>query len=269
MGARREKPARAPRLPAGLAEMVDGYRWRRDTVGEAGAAVYRLHAAGRPTLYLKRGRGAGARDVADEAARMAWLGRHIDVPQVVHFTATPGAVWLLMGAVPGRTAHQVLEAEPERRPETVAAIAAWLRRLHALPVETCPFNSAHPLRLAHAWDRMQAGEVDESDFCDEHFGWPAERVWERMTGLLPLAPDPVVTHGDFSLDNILLADGRVTGCIDLGRVGVADRYQDLAILWSCLGEFDASLGERLFATYGVDTPDRRKIAFHLCLDEFF
>ena len=66
-----------------------------------------------------------------------------------------------------------------------------------------------------------------------------------------------------------MLDGEVVGCIDVGRVGIADRYQDLAILWSCLGEFDPSLQQRFLTQYGVTDLDRRKLQFHLLLDELF
>ena len=96
-----------------------------------------------------------------------------------------------------------------------------------------------------------------------------EQVWEAMQRLLPLTPDSVVTHGDFSLDNLLIKDGEVIGCIDTGRVGIADRYQDLAILLNCLTEFDAALQERFLKQYGIDEPDQDKLQFHLLLDELF
>ncbi|MEE6076968.1 phosphotransferase, partial [Avibacterium paragallinarum] len=64
-------------------------------------------------------------------------------------------------------------------------------------------------------------------------------------------------------------EGKLIGCIDVGRVGIADRYQDLAILWNCLGEFSPSLQKRLFHKYGIDNPDMNKLQFHLMLDEFF
>ena len=151
----------------------------------------------------------------------------------------------------------------------VDALAAFMRRLHAIPVSECSFNSDHACRLARARERIEAGVVDVDDFDKEREGWTAEQVWEAMHRLLPLAPDPVVTHGDFSLDNLLIVEGKVVGCIDVGRAGIADRYQDLAVLWNCLEEFEPSLQERLVAQYGIADPDRRKLQFHLLLDELF
>jgi aminoglycoside 3'-phosphotransferase-1 len=66
-----------------------------------------------------------------------------------------------------------------------------------------------------------------------------------------------------------MRDGAVVGCIDAGRVGIADRYQDLAILWSCLGEFDPRLQDRLLERYGIADRDQAKMQFHLMLDELF
>jgi aminoglycoside phosphotransferase len=81
------------------------------------------------------------------------------------------------------------------------------------PVNTCPFTSDHAYRLTRARARIDAGLVEEDDFDEGREGWTAEQVWEAMQGLLPLAPDPVVTHGDFPLDNLLIWDGEVVGCI--------------------------------------------------------
>lgn len=265
----RERAVRPPPVPAGLAGRIAGYAWGRDLVGESGGAVHRLHARGRPTLYLKHGTGAVAADIADEHARLRWFGEHLPVPRVECFLAEPDEAWLLTTALEGRTAHQLLTEDPDQAIPVVRAIAAFLRDLHALPADRCPFNGAHPLRLAHARRRLDRGEVDADDFGDDHTGWTPHRLWDHMIGLLPFAPDPVVTHGDWSLDNILLDGGRVAGCIDLGRAGVADRYQDLAILHDCLGEFDLALQDELWRAYGVEQPDRRKLDFHLCLDEFF
>jgi aminoglycoside 3'-phosphotransferase-1 len=184
--------------------------------------------------------------------RLRWLSGYLPVPGLVHFFRTPEEAWLLTKALPGMTAYQLLETRPAARLAVVDVLAAFLRRLHAIPAGQCPFNSDYVYRLSRARERIDANLVEVDDFDEERAGWTAEQVWAEMQKLLPKAPDPVVTHGDFSLDNLLLEGGEVTGCIDLGRVGVADRYQDLAILWNCQGEFDSSLKERLWQQYGVD-----------------
>ena len=57
MSERREKPCKQPRLPEQLSAITTGYRWARDTVGEAGARVYRLHGkSDAPDLYLSAAR---------------------------------------------------------------------------------------------------------------------------------------------------------------------------------------------------------------------
>ncbi len=266
----RERPAEPIDLPATLAPLVQGRRWSQSTVGESGDAVYRLQAAGDgPDLYLKHARGPTVADVTDEMARLRWLAAHIAVPAIRCFITTPDDAWLLMTALPGRTACELLDSRPDDAIAIVDALAHFLRRLHAIPAETCPFNADHRLRLGEARWRLDRGLVDADDFDPERAGWTGEQVWDAMAALLPFAPDPVVTHGDLSLDNLLVAaDGRV-GCIDTGRAGIADRYQDLAIVWRGLGDFGPALQERFFATYGVARPDARKIRFHLMLDELF
>jgi aminoglycoside 3'-phosphotransferase-1 len=227
----REEECAAVAAPPGMAGDVAGYAWARDGVGESGGAVYRLHGkAGAPDLFLKHGVGAVADDVTDEMVRLRWLGAYLPVPAVVCFDRTAGEAWLLMTAMPGRTAWQLLAADPDAGPAIVDALAAFLRRLHAIPASECPFNSDHAYRLGLARRRIDAGLVEIDDFDEERVGWTAERVWAAMQRLLPIVPDPVVTHGDFSLDNLLIENGAVIGCIDVGRAGIADRYQDLAIL---------------------------------------
>jgi aminoglycoside 3'-phosphotransferase-1 len=253
-----------------MAAELMGYEWARNNVGQSGGAVYRLSGKpGSPALFLKHGRDAVADDLVEEMSRLRWLAKHVAVPAVTHFVSLPGEAWLLMTALPGHTAFQALEVPSGDRMAIVDALADFLRRLHAVPLGECPFNSDHRYRLGLARKRIDAGLVEEDDFDEEREGWTAEQVWKEMGRLLPFAPDPVVTHGDFSLDNLMMMGSEVRGCIDTGRAGIADRYQDLAIIWNCLGEFGPELQDRFFARYGVRRLDRDKLRFHLMLDELF
>jgi aminoglycoside 3'-phosphotransferase I len=266
----REKVCEAELLPACLSAILADYQWLRNTTGASGGAVFRLHGkAGSPDYFLKHGNEALADDITDEMTRLCWLAVRLPVPAIKRFVRTPSEAWLLMEAMPGKTAYQMLQASDDNHLATVDALAAFLRRLHSIPVCECPFNSDHSYRLAQARARINAGLVDVDDFDDERQGWTAEQVWQALQDQLPFVPDPVVTHGDFSLDNVLMQSGEVVGCIDVGRLGIANRYQDLAIIWNCLGEFDASLQQRFWQQYGIADVDERKLEFHLLLDELF
>ncbi len=214
-----------------------------------------------PELYLKQGNGSVANDITDEMVRLIWLKDYIPLPNVKHFSRTPDVALLLTTAIPGKTAFQMLEEHPDMSNDIVDALATFLRRLHAIPVNSCPFNSNHQFRLTLAQNRMKNNLVDAEDFDDERNGCSVEQVWEKMHTLLPFSSVPVVTHGDFSLDNIIFCNDEIVGCLDVGRVGIADQYRDLAILWNCLGEFSHSLQNRLFQQYGIPQPDEKNCSF--------
>ncbi|MGO4757922.1 phosphotransferase, partial [Streptomyces sp. 2MCAF27] len=107
---------------------------------------------------------------------------------------------------------------------------------------------------------------------------PAAELLTRVTRQVPRrreqeAADMVVCHGDLCLPNIIL-DPRtldVSGFIDLGRLGLADRYADLALLlanaretWT--DEEQARAADVAFAEqYGIAL-DHDRLRFYLHLD---
>ncbi len=256
-------------LPTELQIRLAGYNATPVTTGESGGSVYRLSAPAQANCYLKVGRGDVADDITHEMLRLVWLNGRLPAPQVLHFVRDDDHAALLSTALPGVAAAEWLAEHPERAGEAVHNMADFLRQLHALPPDDCSFDAGHRLRLTAARQRLDAGLVDEDDFDDARAGMSANAVWADMQAMLPLPFERVVTHGDFSLDNIFLADGRVTGCLDVGRLGVADPYQDVAILWNNLSEYGAALQAIWLSAYGVTPPDTARLAFHCCLDEFF
>jgi aminoglycoside phosphotransferase len=67
----------------------------------------------------------------------------------------------------------------------------------------------------------------------------------------------VVCHGDSCAPNTLLTDdGRWSGHVDLGELGVADRWADLAVAtWSTEWNYGPGWDKLLLQAYGVP-PDR-------------
>jgi aminoglycoside 3'-phosphotransferase-2 len=122
---------------------------------------------------------------------------------------------------------------------------------------------------------VNANLVDEADFDDARAGRSATEVFAELLATTAPDEDLVFTHCDFSLPNIILqqtANGEVevAGLIDCGRAGMADRYQDLAlIVRDVAGTFgDACVAPFLLA-YGAPELRRDRLAYYTLLDEFF
>jgi aminoglycoside 3'-phosphotransferase I len=258
------------RLPPALDALLDG--WTRTPVlkGESGGNIFRLTDTDGRVRFLKCGTGAVAEDIADEAHRLFWLAGRMPCAEPLHFTRSVDGAWLLTDAVAGRTVDAWIEDDRAHLPMVIDAMAAFLRRLHALPVADCPFDAGADVRMAHARRLIDADMVDTDDFDSDHDGWIAEQLWDRLVALRRCVRPCAVTHGDYSLGNVMIDEGgRVMGCIDVGRLGVADPYQDIAILWQNLREFGEGWAARFLDAYGLEVVDWQQLEFHRCLDELF
>jgi kanamycin kinase len=135
--------------------------------------------------------------------------------------------------------HPLWLAAPDA---AVRAIGAGLRTLHdRLPVPSCPFDWSVTARLATlpAAERSRLGEPP-----------PVDQL--------------VVCHGDPCSPNTLIDDdGRCSGHVDFGDLGVADRWADLAVATLSLGWNYPGRGwdAEFFAGYGV-APDPARIEYY-------
>lgn len=256
-----------PDMPADWRRVLQDYDWRVQSIGASGADVFRLEAADKPTLFVKAEKLVPMGELPDEGPRLAWLGeRGIACPRRLAEARHDGRHWLLMSAIPGT----VLSAATALSPQRVVDVAAdALRHLHGLDATACPFDHRAGQRIALAGARVKAGLVDETEFDQERAGLTAADLFAALPPLRPRHEDVVVTHGDATLENLLVDQGAFSGVIDCARAGLADRHQDLALATRSIGgHFGEALVERFLARYGI-SPDPSRMAFYLLLDEFF
>ena len=91
------------------------------------------------------------------------------------------------------------------------------------------------------------------------------------------AYEPVLSHGDFCLPNILIENNDISGFIDLGDCGIGDRWRDLSLCWRSLRHnSDGTFGniypgikpDMLFEKLGIE-PNHEKLRYYILLDELF
>ncbi|MEV5597410.1 APH(3'') family aminoglycoside O-phosphotransferase [Streptomyces sp. NPDC052496] len=252
---------------------ADGDGWEPVTDGESEASVFRSADGKRYAKCVPAGRTAS---LEAERDRVDWLGRQeVPCPRVLDWRVTADGAAMVTTAV---------EGVPADRVPASALRAAWepiadaVRRLHGLPAPQCPYTRDLGRLFAVARDVVARGAVNPEFLPVEQQGTPPGELLARLTPqlghrLAQEAATTVVCHGDLCLPNIVLDPGTLTvaGFIDLGRLGRADPYADLALLFATAREVwdddaRAAAAEDAFAArYGIAL-DRERERFYLHLD---
>ncbi|SDN63938.1 kanamycin kinase [Polaromonas sp. JS666] len=218
-------------LPPFIRQLCGGSEPELVWTNERGGTTFR--AGDRFVKWNPHGSGL---DLDGERLRMEWAVHWHAVPRVLDWGATDEAQWLVTAALPGDGA--VTPAWLARPVEAARAIGRGLRILHeALPVAHCPFDWSPEKRTGY---RV-----------------PAERL-----GIPPI-DRLVVCHGDPCSPNTLIApDGSPAGHVDLGSLGVADRWADLAVASMNLDyNYGPDWEDEFFKAYGI-ARDEERIAFY-------
>jgi kanamycin kinase len=227
-------------VPAVVLRIAAGRPVKAVWDNEAGGQTFQIgHGDGRE--FVKVAPPHPSVNLHREAVKLRWAAPYLTVPGVLGEGREGATEWLHTAGIAGRSA-----ADPHwiARPQhAVRAIAAGLRALHdGVPVDQCPFSWSVPDRLSAMPD---AG---------------------RRLSAPPTIDRLVVCHGDACAPNTLIsADGSWCGHVDLGELGVADRWADLAVAtlslrWNYPGDWEAEF----FDAYGV-TPDPVRIDYYRAL----
>ncbi|MGA0566120.1 phosphotransferase [Rathayibacter sp. KR2-224] len=188
-------------------------------------------------------------DLGAEAERLRWAARYVAVPEVLELSSEDDGDLLITRALNGTNAvTERWRSEPRR---AVIALGEALRALHeALPVEECPFDWSVDARIS----RSRGEGIPERVAVLDRLGEP------------PAVETLVVCHGDACAPNTLLAaDGALVGYVDLGRMGLAERWADIAIgAWSTEWNYGAGYEGLYYEAYGVE-PDEERVAFYRAL----
>jgi kanamycin kinase/aminoglycoside 3'-phosphotransferase-3 len=260
-----------PKLPEELSEILTDYTFTKNNIGCSSAGVYHCQNSS-GSLYLKIEKSNN--EFRREFEIMKWLDSKLPVPQIRYYGEHGEFSYLLMTEANGHMSCECPEDELCKPYETtVRLLAEGLLMLQSIDIVECPFENSLDTKLKDALYNIENNLVDLDDFEDgNNFDTPT-KLYDWLIKNKP--PEELCfTHGDYCLPNILISDYSVTGFIDLGRAGIADKWQDIALCVRSIGYNLRNCDGKdkyvdLLFEYLKFEPDWDKINYYILLDELF
>ncbi len=231
-------------VPESVRQLASGDRITPVWINGDGGVTFQL-GAGPSRRFAKWVPARLAPLLVAEATRLRWAIDFVRVPRVLDTGHDSSGAWLLTAGLAGESA--ITDRWKAAAAHAVHTAATALRAFHdALPVDSCPFDWSVESRLA---DARVAGVTAE---------------------LMDTPPPPidrlVVCHGDACVPNTLIDDdGASSGLVDLGSLGRADRWSDIAVAtWSTEWNYGPGWDSVYLAAYGVP-PDEVRTSYYRAL----
>lgn len=217
----------------------------------------------------------------NEYSIVNWLNHCIPIPSIPVYYKQGGRAYTLMTKIAG---DMLCTKENLANPEMMIKIVAMgMKMLWKMDVSECPFTTSRlDERLKAAEYNVVNGLVNVDNVEPETFGPKGFKNPKELLEWLKCnrpEEDIVLTHGDFCLPNIFVKDGSISGFIDLGKMGPADRWQDIAIaIRSLEHNFNGKYtdGKKIYDfkpqmlidELGIAW-DEKKYRYYILLDELF
>lgn len=207
-----------------------------------------------------------------EHLMLEWLKDKLLVPKIYAIDKSIGYNYLLMSKLPSMMAcdNYYLNALQE----LVQILAKGLKLLWNVKIKDCSIDNNIDNRLKLARYQVENGLVGMDDAEDGTYGEngfkdPFELL-EYLENNKPKNTEPSFIHGDYCLPNIFIENNEISGFIDLGRSGIGDKYNDIAL---AVRSLEHNFGtnkykDLLYKELGLEI-DEEKIRYYILLDELF
>ena len=259
-------------IPENIYKIIENKKYIVDDIGQSGSKVFCFK-----DMVLKIQEQNEESDT--EYKIMKWLLSKNFVPKIIAFEKSENMSYLLMSKIKGK---MLCSSEFMENPKLlIKLLAKGLKMLWQTDISDCPCNSCLDNKLKLAKYRVENNlcsiyDVEEGTYGENGFDSP-KHLFEWLNSNRP-DENYVFSHGDYCLPNIFADKDKISGFIDLGRAGIADKYQDIALCYRSLKDnfygkysqnhntdFDINL---LFEELEIN-PDWDLIRYYIFLDELF
>lgn len=251
-------------LPHIIGQHIKDMTCNKDLIGCSNASIY-CYSNSDSIMYLKVERINP--EFEHEQKVIHWLKDKLPVPHIIAQCRQDGYDYLLM---PKAIGEMACSSKYLNTPEQlVSLLAKGINKLQDVDITDCPFEYTLQYKLDNAKKRIDNNEVDMSDWEENTLFKTPQELYDYLVENQP-KEELVFSHGDYCLPNVFFHEGNVTGFIDLGRAGIADKWQDIAL---CVRSLEHNLnskeyGDLLFKYLEIE-PDYKKIEYYILLDELF
>ena len=252
-------------LPYDLREKISDMLFVRINTGESGAKVYRVSSEA-ASYYLKIETAAGR--LEEEYQKTRWLQKKLEVPGILYYGEDNKNKYMLLTEIKGKI---LCDKEYIMNPEaTVKLLAKGLGKLAEVDTDRCPFDNRLEKKLEKAAENVRLNRVDMINWEETTKFSNPESLLNYLYRNKPSENEVIFTHGDYCLSNIMGEQDEITGFIDLGRTGIADIWQDIALcMRSMYRNFGTRKYEKLLLEYLGRQEDKEKLEYYILLDEMF
>jgi len=260
------------KVPEKISELILENEYETDHIGMSDSSILLFRDK---VLKIQK----TSRESENEYCMMLWLKGKLPVPKMLAHEQMDNTSYLLMSRCKGEMACEQKFMENPKK--LTAMLAGGLKSLWNIDIADCLADWCLKNKLSGAAYNVEHGLVDlehveETTFGKDGFQNP-EKLLQWLYDNQP-KEELVLSHGDFCLPNIFLDDGGLSGIIDLGKTGIADKWCDIAICYrSMLHNYDGKYngtayegwnGSFLFQELGIE-PDIEKLRYYILLDELF
>lgn len=259
-------------IPDSIKKIIEGKKYSIDDIGMSSSKVIIFDEY---VLKIDKYN----KNIIETVSVMKWLEGKILVPKVICYEEKNEYCYLLMSRIKGKMSCD--EYFLENPNELLKLLADALKMLWKIDVSTCPRVRDLQTEINEARYRVENNLVDLEDVEPDTFG---ENGFKNPNELLKWLEEntpeyePVFSHGDFCLPNILIENNEISGFIDLGDAGIGDKWRDIALCYRSLKHnFDGTYGGKVYPNFDPDLlftyleiePNYKKIKYYLLLDELF
>lgn len=262
-------------LPSTIRNIIKNKKFNIDNIGKTSSDVFIFD-----DMVLK----IQENDIEskNEVTILKNLVKEIPIPNIIKLVEKDGILYNLISKING---NMLCDESLLRNPDLLLELLCdAFRMLWSIDINKYKFDNASNInqRLKIARYNVENNLVDVNNVMPETFGKNGfenpEELLKWLENNIP-EEDLVFTHGDFCFENIFYKDSRISGFIDLGKAGIADRWQDLAI---CIRELDSVFSNEYikdfdYKKYNSDMllsklyieKDNKKLKYYMLLDELF